>query len=223
MVIYNIDTGGFLLKCSKCGHENAEDANFCENCAASLKKDPNELKGRIDGKNLLIIIIASLICLTLIISVLQSSYSDSNNNKDNYTYVTGVYNSSGIYFQLPDGWKARDGDENSSYIAMALDEYSNLRLHILKDDNYNRSDIVDLEGDIEAETIYLRRWGGYANVFTESGYQVVEGYNKPEDEYVRSYYIQEGTNTYILGFSSDYPLESHLSDIREIVNSFKEL
>lgn len=211
------------MKCSKCGHENAEDANFCENCGTSLKKYPKEQKGRIDGKILLIIIIAALIGLTLIISVLQSSYpGNSNDNKDNYTYVTGVYNSSGIYFELPEGWKARDGDENSSYITMALDEYSNLRLHILKDDHYNRSDLVDLEGDIEAETIYLRRWGGYANVFTESGYRVIEGYDKIEEEYVRSYYIQEGTNTYTLAFSSDYPLESHLSDIREIVNSFKE-
>lgn len=29
------------MKCSKCGHENAEDANFCDNCGSSLKQPQN--------------------------------------------------------------------------------------------------------------------------------------------------------------------------------------
>lgn len=50
---------------------------------------------------------------------------------------------------------------------------------------------------------------------------MIEGYDETEDHYVREYYMQKGPTVYTLAFSSDYPLESRLSDIREIVNSFK--
>jgi NAD(P)H-flavin reductase len=146
------------MNCSKCGHENAEDAKFCENCGSSLKQTPSKQgKSKIDNKILLIIVIAAIIGVAAIGSALNSA-NKSNNNQENYTYVTGVYDANGIYFELPEGWKARDGEENSSYIAAAFKEKSNnLKLFVHKDDHYNLSDPDNLQQDVEAETTYLRR------------------------------------------------------------------
>jgi hypothetical protein len=202
------------MKCTECGFENDEDAKFCENCGASLKTKSSKPEKIKNNKILLIIVIAAIIGIWIIGGALKSSYSDNNNNKENYTYVTGSYNSNGIYFELPGGWKARNGG-NSSYLSKALLENSDINLYVYKYDDEN------LTGYIEPQTTYLRRWGGYADISNTADYSIIDGYSGNEEEYVKEYIFQKGNAVYVLKFSSKSSLKSYQYDIIKIVSSFK--
>ena len=55
------------MKCSKCGHENADDAKFCQKCGNSIGANPGSDNESFFKKNkVLVIAIAAILCVAIV-------------------------------------------------------------------------------------------------------------------------------------------------------------
>lgn len=198
-----------MKNCPNCGKKNEDSANFCENCGSSIKQVPLKQK---NIKKLFVvgIVLIILIALYLIVnSIPNSPHSDKNQE----TFVTGIYNQSGLYFEIPDGWKAKTG--NSSYVAMAMKSDASIRLFVYKYDNESTADYVNV-----SESHY-KYWGDNPTDSSYGKYQKITAYDNVEKKEVREYVFQSGNSIYVLEFTSDSFLISDFDQIDKIVNSFQ--
>lgn len=118
-----------MKKCRQCGFKNVREAQFCENCASSLKYAKN--------KNMKFIITSVIIVLVAIIAGLVLVFSDSDTKKYNNKLEVAQK-----YVEQLDYEKAEDAYEDAYLEAIDIDP-KQTQAYIELADVYEAEDKVD--------------------------------------------------------------------------------